>query len=300
MKNETSSWFRELQNSICMSLGEMDSECQAAGDKWHRPGGGGGVTQVFRNGKIIEKGGVNFSEVYGIAPDFLKSEEGEEKDRQSQFFATGVSIVLHPVNPEMPIIHMNVRYLEIGAASWFGGGIDLTPHYIIEDDAAFFHGKLKASCDLHHHSYYPTFKKEADDYFFIPHRNETRGIGGIFFDRLKSAESFTIKQRFDFVKSIGETFFPVYTELVNRNAYKKYTSEEIKWQRLRRGRYAEFNLVYDRGTKFGLDTNGRTESILMSLPPMAQWEYDYKPLAGSREEKTQNLLKKNIDWIKLT
>jgi coproporphyrinogen III oxidase len=192
---------------------------------------------------------------------------------------------------------MNVRYFEMGNHKWFGGGIDLTPHYIVKDDARYFHGELKKMCDRHDQNFYPLYKKDADNYFFIPHRNETRGIGGIFFDRLEATSEKSLEQIFDFVKSTGTLFAPVYCELIERNRNKSFDESGKQWQRLRRGRYVEFNLVYDKGTKFGLETNGRTESILMSLPPEASWTYDFKVKPGSREEETQSLLKKGIDWI---
>jgi len=298
MQVEITDWFKNLQLDICKKFERYDENLKFTVDEWERPGGGGGVTRVFEKGNIFEKGGVNFSSVFGKAPEFLKKQFPDTKEISDTFYASGVSIVIHPVNPNVPIIHMNVRYFEMGNILWFGGGIDLTPHYINHDDAVFFHKRLKAMCDKHHPSYYLQFKKEADDYFFIPHRNETRGIGGIFFDRLGAEDNVTIHDRFEFIKSTGELFFPVYSEIVSRNKDLGYGEEELRWQQLRRGRYVEFNLVYDRGTKFGLETNGRAESILMSLPPLAQWIYDFKPLAGSRELDTLKFLKKNIDWTK--
>jgi coproporphyrinogen III oxidase len=217
-----------------------------------------------------------------------------------EFYACGVSIVLHPNNPMVPIIHMNVRYFETGNTYWFGGGIDLTPHYIVEQDARFFHQQLKNTCDAFSPNFYSEFKKWADDYFFIPHRNETRGIGGIFFDRLNPENTGLTKERlFEFVLGVGETFIPTYTHLMQKNFEMPYSESHKKWQALRRGRYVEFNLVYDRGTKFGLETGGRTESILMSLPASAAWIYDYKPAPGSEEEFTLSLLKKGVNWLEL-
>ena len=296
-KNVVADWFMNLQDKICSGLEKIDTGSHFSEDKWIREGGGGGLTRILNNGKIIERGGVNFSSIHGEAPEFLRNQlQKRVTNKSATFFATGVSIVIHPLNPEIPIIHMNVRYFEIDTISWFGGGIDLTPHYIIDDDATLFHQGLKKMCNKHNLNYYPDFKKEADDYFFIKHRNETRGIGGIFFDQLEAKEEITIQDRFNFVKDTGEFFLPMYSELINRNKDKSYSEKEIKWQRLRRGRYVEFNLVYDRGTKFGLETNGRIESILMSLPPFVQWEYDFKPEEGSREKLTLGLLKKGIDW----
>ena len=294
-KTQVSEWFQSLQTTICNALEEADGKSKFQTDTWQREGGGGGTSRVIENGNIIEKGGVNFSAVFGESPKrMLQLMKLEPAD----FFATGVSIVLHPKNPLVPIIHMNVRYFEMSnGIYWFGGGIDLTPHYIFEEDAKFFHQSLKEVCDKHHADYYPEFKKKADDYFFIPHRNETRGIGGIFFDHLKEQEGITKQDRWDFVREVGEAFAPIYTQITNKNKTLPFTEEQTKWQRLRRGRYVEFNLVNDKGTKFGLETNGRTESILMSLPPEANWQYAHEPKEGSEEEKTLSLLRKGIDWV---
>ena len=284
--------YRELQKNIIQQLEEADGEGKFIVDHWDRPGGGGGRSCVLRSGRVIEKGGVNFSEVYGETPEaILKSFQLPD----AEFFATGVSIVIHPKNPMVPIIHMNVRYFEMTSGHWwFGGGIDLTPHYVNNDDAHYFHNELKKVCDQFDVDYYPKFKKWADDYFFLPHRNETRGVGGIFFDRL-TGEKEDIHR---FTLAIGEAFAPIYAYFMNKNHNLPYAEREMAWQQLRRGRYVEFNLVWDRGTKFGLETNGRTESILMSLPPVAGWEYDYHPDAGSKEEETLNKLRKDINWIR--
>jgi coproporphyrinogen III oxidase len=283
-KEEISGVFQQLQNDICNGLEELDGVSVFAEDKWQRPGGGGGKSRIIQNGAVFEKGGVNFSEVYGEAPEFLMP---KNQAAPNQFFATGVSIVIHPQSPMVPIIHMNVRYLELNdTIQWFGGGIDLTPIYFIEEDARFFHSRLKAVCDKFNASFYPEFKAWADDYFFIRHRNETRGAGGIFFDQLKPSENISIEALFGFTKAVGETFLPVYSEIVNRSSSKEYGDREKQWQLIRRGRYAEFNLVYDRGTKFGLETDGRTESILMSLPPLASWKYNFTPATGTTEFRT--------------
>jgi coproporphyrinogen III oxidase len=296
-KEQIQSEFESLQDRICKSLEKADGPGRFREDRWEREGGGGGKTRIIE-GKIIEKGGVNFSAVHGQLPS--KIGEALKFPLESQFFAAGVSIVLHPHNPHVPIIHMNVRYFEvtpnqsdIASKWWFGGGIDLTPHYVVEADARFFHSQMKTVCDKHNISYYPKFKKWADDYFFLPHRNETRGIGGIFFDHLNGENK---PECFEFVKSVGNIFAPTYTELMKRNSQKVFSEKEKDWQLHRRGRYVEFNLVWDKGTKFGLDTNGRTESILMSLPSTAKWTYYYKIEKGSPEEETLNFLKKGIDW----
>jgi coproporphyrinogen III oxidase len=290
-------WFIALQQNICSELEKADGQGVFITDRWERPGGGGGISRIINNGAVIEKGGVNFSAVWGKAPEHtLKMLKLNEIS--ADFFATGVSIVIHPHNPMVPIIHMNVRYFEMSTGQyWFGGGIDLTPHYVIEEDAMYFHEQLKKACDQHNTSYYADFKKWADDYFYIKHRQETRGIGGIFFDYLTADEKFTKQDRFDFVKSVGNAFAPIYTYFMKKNKTLPYSEQEKQWQYLRRGRYVEFNLVWDRGTKFGLETDGRTESILMSLPPQANWLYSHQPAADSKEGKTLSLLKKGINWI---
>ena len=294
-KESISRIFRNIQDHICHELVKAEGRGEFQEDQWRRPGGGGGRTRIMRHGNIIEKGGVNFSAVHGKTPEkILKSFGLSEGD----FFATGVSIVIHPENPRVPIIHMNIRYFEMSNGNfWFGGGIDLTPHYVDGDDARFFHGRLKAVCDKHHQNYYQEFKHWADDYFFIKHRNETRGIGGIFFDHLGEDKEFSKKDRLDFVKDVGLAFAPIYTYFMNKNGRLPYGGREKEWQMLRRGRYVEFNLVYDRGTRFGLETNGRTESILMSLPAQAGWEYDFEPTEGSKEAKTLEMLKKGVNWV---
>jgi len=287
-------WFKKLQEKITLELETIDGKSKFIEDIWKRDEGGGGRSRIIENGDVLEKGGVMFSAVYGKTPEkILEAFKLPEAD----FYATGISIVIHPVNPWVPIIHMNLRYFEMSnGTKWFGGGIDLTPHYIIKEDAVFFHKKLSEACGKHGTNYYRDFKKWADDYFFISHRNETRGIGGIFFDRQSPDKERSTSAIFDFVKEIGNTFLPIYSHLLNKNKNTPYTENEKQWQKIRRGRYVEFNLVYDKGTKFGLDTNGRTESILVSMPPEAIWKYDFKTAEGSKEKETLDLLKKNINW----
>ncbi|MEJ7779682.1 MAG: oxygen-dependent coproporphyrinogen oxidase [Daejeonella sp.] len=299
-KEQIAESYRQIQDEICASLELADGKGRFEEETWKREGGGGGRTRIIRNGNILEKGGVNFSAVEGKLPESIKKAFGVSGD---DFFATGISIVIHPSQPWIPIIHMNIRYFEMISESaesirWFGGGIDLTPHYVIDDDARFFHERVKQTCDQFNADFYPKFKTWADDYFFIKHRKETRGVGGIFFDRL-SPETTQLGWEgiFEFSKAVGRTFIPVYLELIERNRNTPFTDQHKEWQYQRRSRYAEFNLVYDAGTKFGLETNGRIESILMSLPPQANWEYDFNPQPGSDEEKTLSLLKKGIDWI---
>ena len=298
-----SEWLKKLQTEICNALEQADGKAKFKKDVWEREEGGGGISSVIENGNVIEKGGVMFSAVHGKVPDFLKKEHAHSvsginsESNEDTFFATGVSIVIHPQNPMMPIIHMNIRYFEMSnGIKWLGGGIDLTPHYIVDADAQFFHQQLKAVCDKHNEAYYQKFKTWADDYFYINHRKETRGIGGIFFDRLNTSENFNFEQNFAFWQDVGKLFAPIYVELINRNKNKTFTAENKQWQLLRRGRYVEFNLVYDKGTRFGLETNGRIESILMSLPTQASWLYDFKPIENSEEKKTLDKLKKGINW----
>lgn len=287
--------YQQIQDEICKGLSEADGHVKYEEEIWSREGGGGGRTRVFQQGKVIEKGGVNFSAVYGKLPEAVKKSFKVDSD---EFFATGVSIVIHPSNPFVPIIHMNIRYFEMDEKTrWFGGGIDLTPHYVFDEDVRYFHQLLKETCDEFNPEFYPQFKKRADDYFYIRHREETRGVGGIFYDRLQPANTgMDWDQIFEFSRSVGNSFLPAYTELIRRNKDKAFTVANQEWQYLRRSRYAEFNLVYDSGTKFGLETNGRIESILMSLPPLAKWTYNHKPSENSSEAATQAKLIKGIDW----
>jgi coproporphyrinogen III oxidase len=294
-KEVIADWFKGLQDSICKALEDTDGKGKFEQDVWEREGGGGGRSRVLTEGNIIEKGGVNFSAVFGATPPKILEALRLE---QADFFATGVSIVLHPHNPFIPIIHMNVRYFEMTNGTWwFGGGIDLTPHYVEKDDAHWFHQQLKNVCDKHDQSFYPKFKTWADDYFYIKHRQETRGIGGIFFDHLNEQAGVPFEKGWAFVQGVGSTFAPIYTYFMQKNKAIAYTEKEKQWQYLRRGRYVEFNLVYDKGTKFGLDTDGRTESILMSLPPQANWVYSFQTQAHTREAATLELLKKGINWV---
>lgn len=293
-KEDIADWFRYLQDKICHGLEEADEKGKFKEDLWEREAGGGGRSRILGQGNIIEKGGVNFSAVHGHTPLKISTALGLEA---SDFFATGVSVVIHPFSPMVPIIHMNVRYFEMSnGQSWFGGGIDLTPHYVVEEDAKFFHENLKKACNKHSPAYYDEYKKWADDYFFIKHRKETRGIGGIFFDRLSPGQGKDKAALFGFVQEVALSFLPIYLQLVQKNKSLPFGEKEKHWQMMRRGRYVEFNLVLDKGTKFGLDTDGRTESILMSLPPQANWLYDYHPEPGSKEAETLQYLRKGIHW----
>jgi len=270
--------FAALQDRICQALEEADGADRFREDLWERAGGGGGRTRVLEGGALFEKAGVNFSAVYGEMAESLAAKIGQGEGRD--FFATGVSLVLHPHNPYVPTVHANFRFLEKGAVSWFGGGSDLTPCYPDREDVVHFHRTLKQACDRHDAGYYTQFKRWCDDYFLIKHRGETRGVGGIFFDYLRGDD---MERVFAFVRDAAEAFLPAYLPIVARQRRRPYGEREREFQLIRRGRYAEFNLVYDRGTAFGLETGGRAESILMSLPPLARWAYDYRPAPSTPE-----------------
>ncbi len=294
-KENITNWFKELQDTICKAVEEADGGAKFQEERWNHKDTGGGRTRIIQHGTILAKAGVNFSGVGGHLNENILN---ALKLTKSEFYATGVSIVMHPVSPMVPIIHMNVRYFETPEEYWFGGGIDLTPHYVNDEDAKFFHQKLKSVCDQTDLNYYNRFKTWADDYFYNPHREETRGIGGIFFDRLNEQKEGKSKEEiWKFVQEVGLSFAGIYTHLMTKNSVIPYTENEKLWQGLRRGRYVEFNLVYDKGTKFGFETGGRTESILMSMPPQAQWEYQFQAVPGSEEERTLSLLKKGISWV---
>ncbi len=255
------------------------------------PGGGGGRSRVIENGAVFEKAGVNFSEVFGeFSPEFAKQLPGDG----TKFTATGISLVLHPRSPLVPTVHANFRYLTHGAKSWFGGGADLTPYYPFKEDVVHFHKTWKRVCDAHASvADHAKMKHDCDEYFFLKHRNEPRGVGGIFFDYADATEA-----TFDFVRAAGDAFLDSYVPIVERRKGLAYTPEQRFFQEYRRGRYVEFNLVYDRGTVFGLKTDGRTESILMSLPPVVRYVYDYKPAAGSREAELTEYWLKPRDWAR--
>jgi coproporphyrinogen III oxidase len=292
LKNRTSEFFQTLQDEISSAVEALDGT-KFREDNWERPGGGGGRSRIMAEGNIFEKAGVNFSAVYGDSPEMLNREASDS----TQFYATGISLVLHPRSPKIPTVHANFRYFEqSNGKAWFGGGMDLTPYYLVEEDATHFHRTIKTTCDKHQADYYPRFKKWCDEYFYIKHRSETRGIGGIFFDHL-SGNEIELENIFSFVQDIGRTFLPAYLPIVELHKKESYTEAERQWQLLRHGRYVEFNLVYDRGTLFGLQTSGRTESILMSLPTLARWEYDSHPVPGSKEEKLIQVLQHPREWV---
>ncbi len=291
LQSRATEFFQTLQDEITSSLEELDGGAKFTEDVWDRPGGGGGRSRILTDGNIFEKAGVNFSAVHGESPKML-----QHSKEPSQFYATGISLVLHPRSPMIPTIHANFRYFEQSTGqSWFGGGIDLTPYYLVEKDAKAFHQTIKATCDKHDESYYPRFKKWCDEYFFIKHRGETRGIGGVFFDHLSGNET-ELENIFTFVQEIGRAFLPSYIPIVKAHKDENFTDAQRQWQLLRHGRYVEFNLVYDKGTLFGLETNGRTESILMSLPTLARWDYDSHPVKDSPEDLLLQVLKTPREW----
>ena len=300
MRNTFYSYIEKLQDQISSKLEKVDGKATFQEDLWQRKEGGGGRTRIIENGTIFEKGGVNISKVFGELPEVLRKQFGVE---EGDFFACGLSLVLHPINPFVPTVHANWRYFEMYNSSgdivnqWFGGGQDLTPYYLFDQDAIHFHTICKTACDKHHKVFYPKFKELCDTYFWNTHRNEARGIGGLFFDYLKETEEFTIQDRFNFVKEIGDSFLDSYIPIVEKRKEIQFTKHQKEWQEVRRGRYVEFNLVHDKGTLFGLKTNGRIESILMSLPPIVKWKYNYIPEENSQEEILLKVLANPQKWI---
>lgn len=282
--------FRGLQDRTCAGLEAADGGGTFREDCWTRPGGGGGRSRVLIDGAVFEKAGVNFSEVFGeMSPEFSQQVPGEG----GQFTATGVSLVLHPRNPHVPTVHANFRYLTKGGKGWFGGGGDLTPFYPVLEDVVHFHKAWQAVCDRHAPlADYRKMKKDCDEYFHLPHRQEARGVGGIFFDY----QSGDMEKWLAFVRDAGDTFLPSYVPIVQRRKDTAYGERERRFQEYRRGRYVEFNLLYDRGTVFGLKTGGRVESILMSLPPTVRYWYDYRPEPGSPEAELTEYWLKPKDW----
>ena len=300
MKNKFYAYIENLQDTITSKLEEVDGVAKFEEDIWEREEGGGGRTRVIENGNVFEKGGVNISAVHGELPEVLRN---QFKVKEGNFFACGLSLVLHPINPFVPTVHANWRYFEMYdsegniVTQWFGGGQDLTPYYLFDEDAIHFHSICKLACDKYNAEFYPKFKKVCDEYFWNSHRNEARGIGGLFFDYQKETEDFSIEDRFNFVSQVGNSFLESYVPIVEKRKEIEYTKEHKDWQEIRRGRYVEFNLVHDRGTLFGLKTNGRIESILMSLPPIVQWKYNHQPEENSEEARLLNILKNPKDWI---
>jgi coproporphyrinogen III oxidase len=288
-QSTVTAFFRGLQDRICAALEELDGSGRFREESWERAGGGGGRTRVMVEGRFLEKGGVNFSEVFGeMTPEFAAQLPGEGR----QFTAAGISLVLHPRNPMVPTVHANFRYLTKGGKEWFGGGADLTPYYPYLEDVVHFHKTWKDVCSRHGPPVdYARFKTWCDEYFFLRHRNEARGVGGIFFDYLEGDRDRLLA----FVQDCGASFLDAYLPIARRRQHEPYDEQQRRFQEFRRGRYVEFNLVYDRGTHFGLKTGGRVESILMSLPPVVRWLYDYQPEPGSREAELYEFLKPR-DW----
>lgn len=307
MRTKMELLIMEIQADVCKALAEVEDSQVFKVDRWQREEGGGGISCVLQDGKVFEKAGVNVSVVFGnLSEDAAKQMRSrgktlKSKDGKLPFCAMGVSSVIHAKNPHIPTIHFNYRYFEIEEGDgqktwWFGGGTDLTPTYLNKDDAVHFHKTLKEACDKHDRSYYPAFKKWCDNYFVIKHRGERRGVGGIFFDDLDTPSA---EELFKFVRSCAQAVVPCYVPIVKKHVHDSFTPEQKAWQQLRRGRYVEFNLIYDRGTKFGLATPGsRIESILMSLPLTARWEYMHNPAKGTREAEILEVLKTPKDWAR--
>ncbi|WP_108802753.1 oxygen-dependent coproporphyrinogen oxidase [Aquimarina sp. Aq107] len=300
MKEKFYQYIQDLQDTITAGIESLDGAAKFKEDIWKRPEGGGGRTRVIENGRVFEKGGVNISGVHGKLPKAMQS---YFKVGDVDFFACGLSLVLHPKSPMIPTVHANWRYFEMYDAddiivdSWFGGGQDLTPYYLFDEDAKHFHTVSKMACDKHDSEFYPLYKKKCDEYFYNAHRNEGRGVGGLFFDYCKKTEKMSMQDWYDFVTEVGNSFLEAYVPIVEKRKEITYSDAQKDWQEIRRGRYVEFNLVHDKGTLFGLKTNGRIESILMSLPPQVQWRYDFHPEAGTEEARLLEVLKNPIEWV---
>jgi len=300
MKEQFVNYILNLQDQITSTLEQLDGKASFQEDNWKRPEGGGGRTRVIENGNIFEKGGVNTSQVHGELPEAMQKYFGVE---DANFFACGLSLVLHPKSPMVPTVHANWRYFEMYdkegniVDQWFGGGQDLTPYYLFDEDATHFHQTCKTACDAHDADFYPKYKARCDEYFYNSHRNEGRGIGGLFFDYCKATEERSMQDWCNFVTTVGDSFLEAYVPIVERRKDTAFAKEQKDWQEVRRGRYVEFNLVHDKGTLFGLKTNGRIESILMSLPPVVQWKYDHHPAPGSEEERLIKVLQQPKEWV---
>jgi coproporphyrinogen III oxidase len=289
LKERMVEFIHGLQDDICGALERLDGKARFREDPWQRPGGGGGRSRVLEEGAVLEKGGVSTSVVFGeLEEAFSKKLQGEGRT----FWAAGISLVLHPRNPHVPTVHANYRFIHQGGKAWFGGGADLTPYYLQDEDAVHFHRVHKEACDKHDPAYYPRFKEACDKYFFLRHREEARGVGGIFFENLGGH----LEREFELVRDAGRAFLPAWLPIAERRKDTPYTEAQRFWQEVRRGRYVEFNLVWDRGTLFGLETKGRTESILMSLPPQVRWRYDHHPAPGTEEARLVEVLRNPRDW----
>ena len=300
-RSESVKVFRQMQAAVCAALEAFEPQTKFIEDQWQRPDlqgaeGGGGATRVLQNGLVIEKGGVNFSQVSGTLPaPMVEKMLGVREERP--FFASGVSLVIHPKSPMVPTVHANIRYLEVGEQRWFGGGADLTPYYLFDEDAIHFHRLMKRACDAVGPEYYSACKKKCDEYFYLPHREEARGIGGIFFDYFGKEDPRQLATGFALAKALAENFVEAYAPIVKRRKDLSFTPAQKEFQLLRRGRYVEFNLVYDRGTQFGLMTKGRAESVLMSLPAEVKWNYNSVVADGTAEARLIEVLKRPRNWI---
>jgi coproporphyrinogen III oxidase len=282
-------WLRDRQEALCAALEALDGVGRFGRDPWERAGGGGNVTRVLEGGRLLEKAGVSFSDVEGeLTEPFAARLPGSGRS----FMACGLSIVLHPVSPLVPTTHCNVRFVAHGDRAWIGGGADLTPAYLFDEDAAHFHGTLKAACDRHDAAWYPRFKEACDSYFFLRHRGEARGVGGVFFE----APDVPLPEQRALAEGLVEAFLPAWGPIAERRRDLPFGEREREWQELRRGRYVEFNLLFDRGTAFGLETGGRVESILMSLPPRVRWGYAREPVPGSEEARLVEVLRSPRRW----
>jgi len=314
LDDRAAAFFQELQDRICAGIEAADGGARFREDAWTRPTGGGGRTRVLTDGKTFEKAGVAFSDVHGkLRPEMARALPGEGE----AFRATGISLIFHPRSPRIPTVHANVRHIQRGGAGgvgWFGGGTDLTPYYVVPGDAVHFHRTLRDCCARHDDTFYPRFKRWCDDYFFLPHRNEPRGVGGIFFDYLGAGAESTAGQAADippsareadpeavfaFVRDVGDAILAAYLPIVDQRRSDPWGDRERRWQTLRRGRYVEFNLLYDRGTVFGLRTDGRVESILMSMPPEVRWEYAFAPEPGTPEAESLAAIVARKNWASL-
>ena len=298
--SSVTSYLKQLQIQCCKQFQALDTDKSFIEDSWQHDSGGGGITRVIENGRVFEKGGVNFSHIVGKSLPQAAS-ASRPLIAGKPFEATGVSIVMHPVNPFIPTCHMNVRFFIADPGSnnpvwWFGGGYDLTPYYGFDEDCRHWHQTAKSACDEFNPDLYARFKEQCDNYFFVKHRNEPRGIGGLFFDDF---DELGFDTSFRLIQKIGESFLQAYLPIVDRRQFQDYDENNRCFQLYRRGRYVEFNLIYDRGTLFGLQSNGRTESILMSLPPKVEWRYNWKSRPGSEEEKLVNYYLQPKDWIEL-
>lgn len=303
MKDKFYNYIKKLQMEITFEIEEIERSSSFINDRWsYKKGTGGGLTKIIENGEFFEKGGVNISSIGGKLPKEIIE---QFKVKYDLFNASGLSLVLHPNNPFVPTIHMNIRLFEllnekgIVADSWFGGGVDLTPYYIFKEDIVFFHHNYKIICDEFDAKIYDEFKKKCDNYFWNSHRNEARGVGGLFFDYLRKNKNYSLLDWFRFVKKFGSIFLPTFKSIFLKRMNTKFNKNHKLWQEIRRGRYVEFNLVHDKGTLFGLKTGGRIESILMSLPPKVRWNYDFKPRPKSKEEELVKILKNPVDWVKI-